>query len=190
VFQNPEHQFLTRRVFDEVAWGLRHLHLAEREIIRRVDAELTSAGLGQLADANPYQLSGGEKRRLSLATALVLQPRLLILDEPTFGQDRATSAALTARLRGLLEAGTTVVVVTHDMRLAATEAHHVVLLVGGQVAFEGGPTELLADDTLLARGRLLRPPLLELARRFGLSNPPLALAGVDGWLRISERVPA
>jgi energy-coupling factor transporter ATP-binding protein EcfA2 len=182
VFQNPEHQFLTHRVFDEVAWGLRRLRLPEREIVPRVEAELASLGLAHLGVANPYSLSGGEKRRLSLATALVLTPRLLVLDEPTFGQDRATSAALATRLRSLVDGGTTVVIVTHDMRLVATEADHVVLLVGGRVAYQGPPARLLADDALLARGRLVRPPLLELARRLGIDDPPLTLASVAGWL--------
>ena len=78
-----------------------------------------------------YKLSGGEKRRLSLATALVLRPRLLVLDEPTFAQDANTTAALLQRLRHLLEAGTTVVIVTHDMRLLATRADHVLTSSAG-----------------------------------------------------------
>jgi energy-coupling factor transporter ATP-binding protein EcfA2 len=182
VFQNPELQFLTNRVLDEVAWGPRRLGLAETEAVARCVSELEQLGLGHLAQVNPYRLSGGEKRRLSLATALVLQPRLLVLDEPTFGQDRATSAALMERLRALRHAGTTIVVVTHDMRLVANEAHHVVLLVGGAVAYEGPPDWLLDDPGLMQAGNLVRPPLLELARRLGLVNTSTALATVDGWL--------
>jgi energy-coupling factor transport system ATP-binding protein len=183
VFQNPEHQFLTRRVRDEVAWGLRRLKLPEAEVNERVDAELAGLGLLHLADVNPYKLSGGEKRRLSLATALVLHPRLLILDEPTFGQDRATSAALVQRLGELVDGGTTVIVVTHDMGLVASAADHVVLLVDGEVAYDGRPFGLFADSRLLQAGRLQRPPLLRLARQMGISDaPPLALATVNGWL--------
>ena len=109
VFQNPEHQFLTNRVFDEVAWGPRRARLSEAEVRARTEIELSRLGLAHLAGANPYKLSGGEKRRLSLATALVLRPRLLVLDEPTFGQDANTTDALLERLRHLLDGGTTVV---------------------------------------------------------------------------------
>jgi energy-coupling factor transport system ATP-binding protein len=187
VFQNPEHQFLTRRARDEVAWGLRRLKLPEAEVNERVAAELAGVGLLHLADVNPYKLSGGEKRRLSLATALVLHPRLLVLDEPTFGQDRATSSALVQRLHELVDGGTTVVVVTHDMGLVASQADHVVLLIEGKVAYEGRPTGLFADTRLLQAGRLERPPLLRLARKLGMGDaPPLSLATVAGWLVPAE----
>jgi energy-coupling factor transport system ATP-binding protein len=183
VFQNPEHQFLTNRVFDEVAWGPRRARLAEAEVRARTEDELSRLGLGHLTGASPHKLSGGEKRRLSLATALVLRPRLLVLDEPTFGQDANTTDALLERLRRLLDAGTTVVIVTHDMRLLATCADHVLLLAGGRVAYEGPVAPLLEDDALLEAGQLLRPPLLELARRLDPSAPPdPALAALDAWL--------
>jgi energy-coupling factor transporter ATP-binding protein EcfA2 len=183
VFQNPEHQFLTHRVFDEVAWGLRRARLPEPEVRARTEGELARLGLAHLAGASPYKLSGGEKRRLSLATALVLRPRLLVMDEPTFGQDANTTDALLDRLHHLLAGGTTVVVVTHDVHLLATHADHTLLLVGGRVAYQGPPGPLLNDDALLEAGHLLRPPLLDLARRLAPATPPdPALAALAAWL--------
>ena len=191
VFQNPEHQFLTNRVFDEVAWGPRRARLPEPEVRLRTEDELARLGLEHLAGASPYKLSGGEKRRLSLATALVLRPRLLVLDEPTFGQDANTTADLLRRLRHLLDSGTTVVIVTHDMRLLATRADHVLALVRGRVAYEGPPAGLLSDSALLAAGHLLRPPLLDLARRLDPATTPApALAALDAWFPAGDVPPA
>ncbi len=115
VFQEPEHQFVTGRVLDELQFGPRHLgHGAER-----VDELLERLRLTGLVDANPYTLSGGEKRRLSVATVLAASPRVLILDEPTFGQDANTWAELASFLTELLDTGTAVVSVTHDAEFTA-----------------------------------------------------------------------
>jgi energy-coupling factor transport system ATP-binding protein len=110
VFQEPEHQFVTGRVLDELQFGPRHLGRGED----RVDELLERLRLTHLVDANPYTLSGGEKRRLSVATVLAAHPQVLVLDEPTFGQDANTWAELASFLSELLDAGTAVVSVTHD----------------------------------------------------------------------------
>ncbi|MDO4898695.1 MAG: ABC transporter ATP-binding protein [Rothia sp. (in: high G+C Gram-positive bacteria)] len=120
VFQEPEHQFLTRSVRAELEYGPRQLAkltrtpLDEEELAHRTDRLLARLRLTHLADANPFTLSGGEKRRLSVATALATAPRLLVLDEPTFGQDAGTWAELVTLLRELIEQGTAVLSVTHD----------------------------------------------------------------------------
>jgi energy-coupling factor transport system ATP-binding protein len=115
VFQEPEHQFVTGRVRDELMFGPRHLGYGEE----RVDELLERLRLTHLVDANPYTLSGGEKRRLSVATVLAAHPRVLVLDEPTFGQDANTWAELASFLSELLDAGTSVVSVTHDEEFTA-----------------------------------------------------------------------
>lgn len=115
VFQEPEHQFVTGNVLDELMFGPRHLGRGED----RVDGLLERLRLTDLVDANPYTLSGGEKRRLSVATVLAAHPRVLVLDEPTFGQDANTWAELASFLSELLDAGTAVVSVTHDAEFSA-----------------------------------------------------------------------
>jgi energy-coupling factor transporter ATP-binding protein EcfA2 len=115
VFQEPEHQFVTGRVLDELMFGPRHLGHGEE----RVDELLERLRLTHLVEANPYTLSGGEKRRLSVATVLAAHPRVLVLDEPTFGQDANTWAELASFLSELLDAGTSVVSVTHDQEFSA-----------------------------------------------------------------------
>lgn len=115
VFQEPEHQFVTGKVMDELMFGPRHLGRGEE----RVDELLERLRLTHLVDANPYTLSGGEKRRLSVATVLAAHPQVLVLDEPTFGQDANTWAELASFLSELLDQGTAVVSVTHDEEFSA-----------------------------------------------------------------------
>jgi energy-coupling factor transport system ATP-binding protein len=139
VFQDPELQFLGRAVADEVALGLRP---EERAAVGDL---MDSLGLPMavFGERSPYTLSGGEQRRLSLACALVRHPRLLVLDEPTFGQDRRGVEALLSILAARAAAGTAIVAVTHDDRFAAA----------------------FADRTLMLEGGRLRPPAATPARR-------------------------
>lgn len=122
VFQDPEHQFLAATVRDELAVGPRALRLSAAEIDARVDELLVRLRLDALAGANPFTLSGGEKRRLSVATVLATRPRVLMLDEPTFGQDSRTWRELVSLLAELLDQGSSVVAVTHDAELVAALA--------------------------------------------------------------------
>ena len=114
VFQNPEHQFVTAKVADELAVGPRRLGRPPAEVQAIVDVLLARLRLTKLAAANPYTLSGGEARRLSVATALATAPKLLVLDEPTFGQDRRTWIELVTLLATLRDEGHAIVAVTHD----------------------------------------------------------------------------
>ena len=114
VFQSPEHQFLRGTVRAELEVGPRALKLPAAERTARIDALLDALRLGRLAEANPFTLSGGEKRRLSVATALATKPRMLVLDEPTFGQDANTWRELARLIVGLRDEGVGVVAVTHD----------------------------------------------------------------------------
>jgi energy-coupling factor transporter ATP-binding protein EcfA2 len=131
VFQDPEHQFLTGTVYDELAVGPRALGLAKAAETDRVDGLLHRLRLDHLADANPFTLSGGEKRRLSVATVLATRPRLLMLDEPTFGQDSRTWAELVRLLAELLDTGTAVVAVTHDAEFVSALADSRLVLAAG-----------------------------------------------------------
>ena len=135
VFQEPEYQFLAATVAEELAIGPRAAGMSDEEIAPLVDEHLEALGLSKLARANPMTLSGGEKRRLSVATALISAPELLILDEPTFGQDRGTWLALVRLLRAALDRGVTLVSITHDPAFVAAMGQRVVDL--GQVGTRG-----------------------------------------------------
>jgi energy-coupling factor transport system ATP-binding protein len=134
VFQDPEHQFLTGRVRDELTVGPTRRGGQATEVDRRVDALLDRLHLTHLADANPFTLSGGEKRRLSVVTALTTEPAVLVLDEPTFGQDRRTWVELVDLLADHRDAGGAVCAVTHDEAVVASLADRVLMLDRGRVA--------------------------------------------------------
>ena len=144
VFQEPEYQFLAATVAEELAIGPRAAGMTDEEIAPLVDEHLEALGLTALARANPMTLSGGEKRRLSVATALISAPELLILDEPTFGQDRGTWLGLVRLLRAALERGVTLVSITHDPAFVAAMGQRVVDL--GQVGTRGATPADSADE--------------------------------------------
>ena len=148
VFQEPEYQFLAATVAEELAIGPRAAGMSEEEIAPLVDEHLEALGLTKLARANPMTLSGGEKRRLSVATALISAPELLILDEPTFGQDRGTWLGLVRLLRAALERGVTLVSITHDPAFVAAMGQRVVDL--GQVGTRGATLADPADEAKAA----------------------------------------
>jgi len=124
VFQDPEHQFVARTVLEELLVSTKVLGLPEGTVRQRAGEILAQLRLEQLAEANPFSLSGGQKRRLSVATTLINTPRVVFLDEPTFGQDRTTFIELVQLLRGLTDDGVTVVSVTHDELFQHAMADH------------------------------------------------------------------
>ncbi|WP_374679386.1 ABC transporter ATP-binding protein [Microbacterium wangruii] len=170
VFQNPEHQFIAGTVFDELAHGLRLQRVPEPQVRERTDELLERFGLADKADVHPFLLSGGQKRRLSVGTALVAGAPVLVLDEPTFGQDRARADELLTLLRDLNRQGTTIIVVTHDMQLVTEYADRTVVLGDGRLLAAGATAEVFADEALLARAGLRPPPLREALR--GVTRHP------------------
>lgn len=181
VFQNPEHQFVTERVFDEVAYGLRAAGLAEAEVQARSAELLDRFGLGRYAKANPFTLSHGEKRRLSVAAMLAMGEDILILDEPTFGQDERNAATLVDMLDDLNAQGKTIVIITHDMRLVAEHARSVLVMMEGRVVFFGEPRQLFRQPELMAQAHLDLPPLARLAARLSTRYPQ-----VQEWATLDD----
>ncbi|TQJ27318.1 energy-coupling factor transport system ATP-binding protein [Curtobacterium citreum] len=184
VFQDPEHQFVAATVRQELAAGPRALGRADVE--DQVERVLDDLGLAHLADANPFTLSGGEQRRLAIGTVLAAEPDVLVLDEPTSGQDRATWQAVVDRLGALADAGTAVVAVTHDRDLVrALDADEVVLGPEGvRPAGPGGlrPTGPGTADGVVADvagdARPVVPGTAADAR--GRSVPPVRPRGIRG----------
>lgn len=178
VFQNPEHQFICATVFDEVAHGLRVRGAGEDHIRATVEPLLKRFDLDTHPDQNPFTLSGGQKRRLSVATALVTTPSLLLLDEPTFGQDQARAEELLALIDSLNATGTTVLMVTHDLQQVSERASHILVLDAGRKAAAGPAATIMADGELLHRHGLELSPLNRLLR-------PLA-PGLPDWAALTR----
>ncbi len=142
VFQNPEHQFVTETVLDEVRYTLRFRGMGESESREQAVQTLQRHGFGAVLDLHPYQLSQGAKRRLSVVTALAAAPQVLVLDEPTFGQDARTNQELLAEMVRLNEQGLTVMMITHDMEAVSRFARSVAIMNEGRIITSQG---LVAD---------------------------------------------
>jgi energy-coupling factor transporter ATP-binding protein EcfA2 len=168
VFQNPEHQFVTSTARGELAYSLsphgRGEHLTAEQA-RSVDEWLERLNLLQLAQANPFSLSQGQKRRLSVAAMLIRGCPTLILDEPTLGQDAVQSARLMEMMVEFQSAGGTVVMITHDMRMVADYASRVLVLGDGRLMYSGDPVGLFAQPDLVRTARLSLPAAAQVGLR-------------------------
>ena len=145
IFQFPEYQLFEETVEKDVAFGLRNYGVKEDEAIKKAHEALSLVGLDEsFYKRSPFELSGGEKRRVAIAGILVLNPEILILDEPTVGLDPAGTKIILDLIKKLHDEGKTIIMVTHDMELVFEYATDVIVLKEGKVAFEGKP-EVLFD---------------------------------------------
>lgn len=158
VFQNPELQFIADMVFEEIAFGGRQRNWTEEQIQEKTHQLLREFGLEAHRDAHPFTLSLGQKRRLSVATMLLFDQDVLLLDEPTFGQDEKTAKELIKKLKERQAQGTTIIMVTHDMNLVDQCSDKVLLLKNGKAAYYGTPYSLFMNEVLLEDSSLV-PPL-------------------------------
>lgn len=154
VFQNPDVQIFNPTVFDEVAFGPLQLGWPRDEILRRVDAILARFAIGHLKDRAPHRLSGGEKKRVALASVLVVEPEVLLLDEPTAALDPESQGEVIRFLIESRNTGRTIVTATHDLDIVEDIADYVFVLADGTLAGSGTPSEILADEALLRRTHL------------------------------------
>jgi len=154
VFQDPDDQLFMPTVADDVAFGPANLGLVEDELAGRVGAALAAVDATEFADRAPHHLSGGERRRVAIATVLAMQPEVLVLDEPSSGLDPAGRRELVATLKGL---EITQLIITHDLPFALELCQRSVILDAGRVVADGATAQILADEGLLSRHRLEMP---------------------------------
>lgn len=175
VFQNPDHQLFNQTVWDEIAFGLKLRGLPEDEIEAKVERVLDLMGLKGLAEEHPFFLSKGEKRRLALASILALEPKVLIVDEPTTGQDRGFSYRILSLLNDLRNRGITVIVITHSIPQLVKYADRLIVLKNGVVLADGNPREILADSSLVEEAKLIVPQVSVFMQKLGVSPIPLTV---------------
>jgi cobalt/nickel transport system ATP-binding protein len=181
VLQNVDEQLLAPTVAEDVAFSPRQYGLPAAEIAERVERALALLGIEKLAGRVPHNLSGGEKRKVALAGALVMEPELLVLDEPFDGLDTASRGSLTELLDELArETDTTIVMSTHDIDSVPELADRAyVLAPGGRIALTGTPEEVFANAEVLSAGNIKPPVLAELfaaLREADPTAPPPALS--------------
>jgi energy-coupling factor transporter ATP-binding protein EcfA2 len=149
-FQNPDHQMVAFNVRDELRFGLKNLGLPKEEITRRTIDALNEVGMGPAIDAYVHELGQGERQKIAVASLLVMRPQVLIVDEPTTGQDPATSMRMFELLKELNERGSTILIVSHNLDLVARYVKRVIVMKDGQILYDGTP-----------RGAFSKPEMLE-----------------------------
>ena len=153
-FQNPFNQISGAKytVFEEIAFGLENIGVPREEMKQRVEEAMKLTGISDLADRSPYSLSGGQQQRVALTSILVMQPKLLVLDEPTSQMDPIGTREVFGVIRTMAESGMTVVMVEHKVEWIAQFADRVIALKDGQILLEGKPQEVLTSDLLAEKG--------------------------------------
>jgi energy-coupling factor transporter ATP-binding protein EcfA2 len=174
VFQNPEHQFLTDSVADEIGYSLLAQGVVdEGEKKQRTDEMLALLGLTEVADIHPFALSAGLKRRLGVATMLVGEPEVLLVDEPTYGQDKEMTYTLMALMQDIRQRGVAVVMITHDMRLVQEYAERVVVMSEGRILLDAPSSDLFEQNAVLEQANLRRTILHDLLRAMSERGAPV-----------------
>jgi cobalt/nickel transport system ATP-binding protein len=161
VFQDPDDQLFMPTVREDVAFGPLNMGLAREDALRRVDESLAAVRMSHAADRAPHELSMGERRRVAIATVLAMDPRLLVLDEPSANLDPRARRELLEVLEAI---DRTILVVTHDLPFAAELCERAVVLSGGRIVADAPCAEVLDDDALLAEHDLELPAGFDLAR--------------------------
>lgn len=159
VFQNPDHQLFSETVEEEIAFALRNFGFSEEVIEKRVDWALNLLGLSGYRETSPFLLSGGERKRVALASVLAWDPEILIMDEPTIGQDYEQKEKLRQFILQLREQGKTIVIVTHDVEFVAECSPRVILMRDGQIVADGEAREILTDPETLAKASIIPPQI-------------------------------
>ena len=184
-FQNPDCQLFCQTVKDEIAFGPKQLRLTKEEVNSRVDEILRLMHADQLKDRDPHTLSRGQKIGVAIASVLAMRPMVLILDEPTLGQDFTRIKSLMRILKSMNKEGLAVVVITHDINIAAEYAGRVVLMDQGMIVAEGNPHDILSKEEMLTSLNLEVPTALHLSRLVSL-QPMITVGEINSALWGSE----
>jgi energy-coupling factor transport system ATP-binding protein len=185
VFQDPDRQIFAGRVRAEVEFGPRNVGLRGDELRRAVDGAMAVVGLTEAARTNPYDLGASRRKLLALASVLAMRTPVLVLDEPTTGQDVAGIDRVRQVLRDARDEARTIIAISHDMEFVATEFERVLLMGGGRVLADGTPAEVFARSgwELLQSTYLEAPLAARVGDRLGLGSTPTQaalLSALDG----------
>jgi len=167
VFQNPNHQLFSVTVYEELCFGLRNLRLSANEIKSKADEAVEMFHLEPFLKTHPYSLSMGARKLVAIASVYAMGPQLMILDEPTTGQDHDGKNVLAEALAKIYESGKTLVFVSHDMRFVAAQAERAIVMTDAKVIFEGSLRELFVNQEVLKYAQLRPPSVTELGQKMG-----------------------
>jgi len=162
VFQNPDNQLFSETVEEEIAFALKNFGFAEETIEKQITWALNLLSLTQYRKTSPFMLSGGERKRVALASVLAWDPQMLILDEPTIGQDHEQKEKLRQFIVQLQTQGKTVVIVTHDVEFVAECNPRVILMKEGKIVADGGGKEILTNAEVLRQSSIVLPQIAQI----------------------------
>jgi len=185
VFQNSDRQLFSETVEEEIRFGLENFGFSKEEASERVEEMLERFGLEPYRNTSPFSLSGGEKKRLCIALVLAWDPDVLVLDEPTVGQDWANKEKIRGLIESLLKEGKSVVVSSHDLEFVWSLKPRVLVMSDGRVVMDGRAEEVLSRDGI-EEFRLLRPRLLELYMRLKKKprRPFFEVRELEEWVKV------
>ena len=181
VFQNPDRQIFARRVRSEVAFGPQMLRRSRDEVAVAVDHALEAVGLTAVGDSNPYDLGYSQRKLLAMASVLAMETPVLVLDEPTTGQDLRGVQRAQAVVAALAAEGRTVIAISHDMRFVAESFERVVVMRAGRVILDGSPAQVFGEPSWPAlASTYVDPPLpARVGARLGLGSTPTEASLVE-----------
>ena len=180
VLQNPNQMICNTMIFDEVAMGLRNRGISEDKIKEKVENTLKICGLYPFRNWPISALSYGQKKRVTIASILALEPKMIILDEPTAGQDYRRYSEIMEFLKSLNEMGIAIVMITHDMHLMLEYTTRSVVLTGGKKIADATPSEVLGNEALIERANLKKTSLSTLASKAGIED---RIAFIDTFIQ-------
>ena len=175
VFQNPDEQLFARRVIDDVAFGPKNLGFDPERAQAAVEAALEATGLSSEAETHPHHLSLSERKRVALAAVLAMETPVVVLDEPTTGQDERGVRLIASIVARLHAEGRTVIAITHDMDFCAENFERVVVMAQGEIQADGDPASVFALSAVLDKARVEAPQLARLADALGWAQRPLTI---------------
>ena len=183
VFQNPNHQMFANSVREELSFGLKNLGIDSETIEVKVNNIADEFNLTEYLELNPYRLGFSLRKTVGMASIIAMEPNVLILDEPTTGQDFLGVETIRANINKLKSEGKTVIVVSHDMPLVAEETDRVLVMCDTELIFDGSPSKLFSNNDLLNKTNLKPPQISSFATSVGIAKANEAILSVEDALK-------
>ncbi|WP_258358571.1 energy-coupling factor ABC transporter ATP-binding protein [Moorella sulfitireducens] len=175
VFQNPDHQIFCDSVWEEVAFGPKNIGLKGQELEEAITSSLEAVDLLSFKDRHPYSLSKGQRQRLALASVLATKPEILVIDEPTTGQDYNQARQIMEIVRQIHLTGRTIIMVTHDMDIVAEYCHRVIVMTQGRIIIDGPTATVMSNFDVLRETHLNPPQITLIGKKLGFEKPFLTI---------------
>ncbi len=190
VFQNPDHQLFADTVADELKFSLKTLEIPIEQKENQRNSTVTEFELNPFLGRSPFNLSGGERKRVSIASLYCRFPEILVLDEPTLGQDFTQKARIARLVNQLTDQGTIVIIVTHDLEFAAQYLDRLLIIHDGRLVTDGNPRDIFSNSNVLDRSALREPQITRLSKLFHEKHPdfPVNILTIKEFLTEFKRV--